>query len=341
MITSKRQHGLTLIELLVAMGLGVFLITGVVNVFLANKDSTQVENSLARLQENGRIAMDLLVADIQQSNYMGCNSAAGNIVTMADGVTFNGLLGFERLTGGWNPALPANLNAAFGGTARVGSDVIRLQQGVRLPITSAADISTASTAVSVASNPSCIAQDNVVVIANCVTAHVFRVTNTPACDGSATAFDFGASENTPSSMTTAYEAGSELMQFLERAWYVRDTGRRRTALNVPVFALYRRDGTVENEMVEGVEYMQVLYGQQLAAGNLRYVPANDASLDMSQVVSVRVALLMQSFEPVLDANDDTAYQVLDQSIDSAGTTYLHNGDRTLRRVFQTTVMLRN
>ena len=87
--------------------------------------------------------------------------------------------------------------------------------------------------------------------------------------------------------------------------------------------------------------MQVLYGQQLPAGNLRYVPANDASLNVSQVVSVRVALLMQSFEPVLDADDDTAYQVLDQSIDSAGTTYLHNGDRTLRRVFQTTVMLRN
>ena len=94
-------------------------------------------------------------------------------------------------------------------------------------------------------------------------------------------------------------------------------------------------------MVEGVEYMQVLYGQELGSGNLRYVPANDASLDMAEVVSVRLALLMQSFEPVLDADDATAYQVLDQSIDSAGTTYLHNGDRTLRRVFQTTVLLRN
>jgi type IV pilus assembly protein PilW len=337
----KRQSGLSLVELLVAMALGLFLITGVVNVFLANKDSTQVETSLARLQENGRIAMDLLVSDIQDSNYVGCNSTQGNIVTMADDVTFDGTFGYERLSGSWSPALPSDLNSAFGGTARVGSDVIRLQQGVRLPVTSAADILTTSTGVPVASNPTCISLDDIVVIANCVTAHVFRVTNTPACDGSATSFEFDASENTPASITTAYEAGTEVMQFQEKVWYVRDTGRRRTARNLPVFALYRLEDGVENEMVEGVEYLQVLYGQETAGGNLRYVPADDASLDMAQVVSVRVALLMQSFEPVLDGPDNTAYQVLDQSIDSTGTTYTHSGDDTLRRVFQTTVMLRN
>ena len=50
----NRQKGMSLIELMVAMGLGLFLILGVVNVFIANKDSTQVETSLARLQEMNR-----------------------------------------------------------------------------------------------------------------------------------------------------------------------------------------------------------------------------------------------------------------------------------------------
>ena len=62
---------------------------------------------------------------------------------------------------------------------------------------------------------------------------------------------------------------------------------------------------------------------------------------MSQVVSVRIGLLLQSFEPVLDAPDDTAYAVLDQSIDNTGTTFTHNGDFTLRRVFRTTALMRN
>jgi type IV pilus assembly protein PilW len=337
----NRQSGLSLVELLVAMALGLFLIMGVVNVFLANKDSTQLENSLARLQENGRIALDLLVSDIQDANYMGCNSTAGNFVTMADDLVITTMRGYERLSGSWNPPLPSAINTAIGTTARVGSDVVFLQQGVRLPVTSTADISTSSTAVSVGSNPTCVSQDDIVVIANCVTSHAFRVTNTPACDGSATSFEYSSAENTPSSISTAYETDSELMQFMEKVWYVRDTGRRRGALNYPVFALYRIEGGVENEMVEGVEYMQILFGQALGTGNLRYVPANDASLDMEEVVSVRVALLMQSFEPVLDADDATAYQLLDQSIDSTGTTYTHNGDKALRRVFQTTVLLRN
>ena len=80
---------------------------------------------------------------------------------------------------------------------------------------------------------------------------------------------------------------------------------------------------------------------QLASGNIRYVPASDATLDLNNVISMRVALLIQSFEPVLDAADTAQYRVLDETIDSAGTDYTHNGDRSLRRVFRTTAILRN
>ena len=60
-----------------------------------------------------------------------------------------------------------------------------------------------------------------------------------------------------------------------------------------------------------------------------------------EIVAVRVALLMQSYEPVLDAPDDRVYQVADQQIGASGTTLTHNGDLTMRRVFQTTVLLMN
>jgi type IV pilus assembly protein PilW len=55
-VTVVRQHGLSLIELMVALSIGAFLMLGIVTVFLANKDSSALENSLARLQENGRFA---------------------------------------------------------------------------------------------------------------------------------------------------------------------------------------------------------------------------------------------------------------------------------------------
>jgi hypothetical protein len=107
-----------------------------------------------------------------------------------------------------------------------------------------------------------------------------------------------------------------------------------------VFALFRRVGTQTEEMVEGVEYLQVTYGHEISGGNIRYVPADDVNFNADEVVSLRVALLLQSFEPVLNAPDSRVYQLLDESIGSTGTV-THNGDSTLRRVFHTTVLLRN
>jgi type IV pilus assembly protein PilW len=341
MAMMKRQSGMSLIELMVALGLGVFLIFGVISVFLSNKSSSQVETSLARLQENGRIALDVLVADIRDANYVGCTSGNDNLTIIANGANWTGLLGWERGTAGWTPTLPAAL-APISATARVGSDVINLQHGRTLNMGLASAVVPSSTAVSVAASSECVSKGERVIIAGCVTAHMFEVTNDPACDGSATTLGYDASANTPAVISPGYTvANTELLQYFDKTWYVRDTGRTRTDSDIPVYALYRRTNGTEEEMIEGVEYMQLLYGQQLASDNIRYVPASDASLDWEEVVSVRIGLLLQSFEPVLDAPDSAAYQVLDQSIDSEGTTFTHNGDRMLRRVFRTTAILRN
>ncbi len=343
MTTRIRQKGMTVIELIVAMGLGVFLITGVINVFLSNKASSQIETSLARLQENGRIAMDMLVSDLRDAYYIGCLSRSRFVDEMATGVDWEGMLGWERLTGGWSPALPGGLNGAIGGEARVGSDVLYVAHGRRLVAQTTATVNSLSNSIPLSSNLECISDGETVIIATCSHASLFEVTNTPACDGSATTFEFDATGNSKTNLDTDYPAGTELFQTFDKVWYVRDTDRTRTANDIPVFALYRRANGQEEEMVEGVEYLQVLYGQRLPnSNNTRYVPASDANLDLADdnIVSVRVAVLMQSFEPVLDANDANTYQVLDESIGD-DTTYAHNGDRTLRRVFQTTVLMKN
>jgi len=340
MTQMNKQSGMSLLELMVAMGLGLFLISGVVNVFLSSKDSSQLETSLSRLQENGRVGLDLLVSDIRDANYIGCTSGQANLNVMATGASWTGVLGWERSTTGWSPTLPASLNG-ISATNRLGSDVINVQHARPLNTPIAAAVVPGSVSVSVTNNPECVSKNDSVVIASCVTAHLFRVTNDPACDGSATTFAYGAASNSITSIEPGYTVDDELLQFLDKTWYVRDTGRRRTALNIPVYSLFRIVNGIENEMVEGVEYLQILYGQELPSGNFRYVAAGDANLDMAEVVSMRVGMLMQSFEPVRDARDSTAYQVLDQSIDSTGTTYTHNGDLTLRKVFQTTVLFRN
>ncbi|MCY0536225.1 PilW family protein, partial [Klebsiella pneumoniae] len=72
MSNPKRQAGVTLIELLVALGIGALLILGLVEVFSASRTAYQLSTGLARSQENGRFALDILQRDIRMAGHVGC-----------------------------------------------------------------------------------------------------------------------------------------------------------------------------------------------------------------------------------------------------------------------------
>ncbi|MFC1665831.1 PilW family protein, partial [Pseudomonadota bacterium] len=52
----KRTKGFTLIELMVAMVIGLFLLAGLIQIFFAGKQTYRLGDGLSRLQENGRFA---------------------------------------------------------------------------------------------------------------------------------------------------------------------------------------------------------------------------------------------------------------------------------------------
>ena len=64
------QHGFTLIELMIAMLIGVFLMTGVIQIFISAKQAYRLQENLSRLQENGRFAMDMITKDIRMAGYV-------------------------------------------------------------------------------------------------------------------------------------------------------------------------------------------------------------------------------------------------------------------------------
>jgi len=63
----KKQQGMTLIEMMIAMGLGVFLLAGVMGIFTSSKQSYRMLENLSRMQENGRFALDFMSRDIRQA----------------------------------------------------------------------------------------------------------------------------------------------------------------------------------------------------------------------------------------------------------------------------------
>ncbi|MGH8507059.1 MAG: PilW family protein [Stenotrophobium sp.] len=68
-MSARHQVGLTLIELMLALLIGLIIIAGVGEVFLAGRASYNVQQRLGDLQENGRFALLFLQRDIRQAGF--------------------------------------------------------------------------------------------------------------------------------------------------------------------------------------------------------------------------------------------------------------------------------
>ena len=69
----KGELGVTLVELMVAVVIGLLLMLGVIQVYLTSKQSYNAQAELARMQESGRFAMDLITRDLRRAGYWGGN----------------------------------------------------------------------------------------------------------------------------------------------------------------------------------------------------------------------------------------------------------------------------
>lgn len=69
-ISSKhKQSGLTLVELMVALLIGLILMWGVAQIFISNRQTYSTVDGLARLQENGQYALNLITREIRMAGY--------------------------------------------------------------------------------------------------------------------------------------------------------------------------------------------------------------------------------------------------------------------------------
>jgi type IV pilus assembly protein PilW len=66
------QTGLSLIEIMIALLIGAFLLGGVLQIFIGSKQTSRMQGNLSRLQENGRFALDFIGRDIRMAGYWGC-----------------------------------------------------------------------------------------------------------------------------------------------------------------------------------------------------------------------------------------------------------------------------
>jgi type IV pilus assembly protein PilW len=85
------QRGLSLIELMVAMVLGVLVAAGITTVFISTSNSNRAQSQLAHLQEEGRFAITRLKSDLGMANGQYCTGSGGSAHASASGPWLDGL----------------------------------------------------------------------------------------------------------------------------------------------------------------------------------------------------------------------------------------------------------
>ncbi len=317
--TSKnRQTGMTLVELLVAMLIGSVLIGGVLQVFTNTKQTYVIQESLSRLQENGRFAMNFINRDIRMADYWGC------FATGVGGINNN--LDFASNPAAFNYSLGAITGVqgtVAGNSALDAADSITIRgasgSGVFLTSASVDEIA----ALTVAAHD--FDANDLIFVTDCNKADIFQASGVTANTLLHTLT--GTPGNTTVSLSDIYGLDAQLYNVSTIKYSIQMGEGGRPAL----FKKNNADAAVE--LLEGVENMQILYGEDTNNDKTPdyYVSWNNV-LVKNNIVSLNITLL------VVSAEDNLASQPLAYTYNGATTT---PNDRRIRRVFSSTIAVRN
>ena len=326
----KHQHGFSLIELMVALVIGLLLLSAVLQLFLSSRQTFRVQQALGQIQQESRFAFDMLSRELRMIGYQGCaGSATLNPRVIADndadGVAdlqyaANLLLeGFDDGVGWGNPTPLPHLNG----------DVIRFVYGDGNSARLAGNMTSDNANIQITHDPGGLAAGDLLMVSDCLDADIFAATSVSQAGGSSVVtLAHAINRNLNNRLSKAYGANAHVMWLRHHSYFIAEED------NAP--GLYRIDTTGNTlRLVEGVEDMQILYGENNDGGNERradtYSRATEV-VDWSRVVALRLALLLRSHEAVAETPQPYQYRYF---ADAAPT------DRFLRRELVISVNLRN
>ena len=324
------QSGFSVVELMVAMALSLVLMAGVLSIFASSKLTYLNNEKTSRVQENGRLALDLIMRDIRSAGYSGCakavpfNSTLNNATTMLWDYS-RPMQGFEFTgPGTWAPVLNTTVIPAAQ-APQDGSDAILLRvaqrEGVALVMPTALTGATANPQVAGA-NPAPVA-GQIMLITDCNASTVFQVSGYASPNVSHATGTVPAPGNATTNFGYVFQGGARLIPMQTVVYYVRGN------------ALWRRvGGNAPEQLIDGVQALQIVYGEDTNSDRVvdNYVAANAVG-NWANIVSVSVSLLVQS-DALGNDIDPGTYNVL-------GTVVGPFNDRRLRMLFTSTAALRN
>lgn len=322
--SSAAVRGLSLVELLVSLLLGLMLSAGLVSAYLGAKRHSFHEEQMARMQENGRYAMRLITRELSMAGFFG---GAPGVAAVAPGA-----VGTDCSDGHW----------ALDG--REPLELVNDYAGASPPV------SLHATAFTCLSGAEIAAATDMIVIK--------RTAADPSLRGGLPAATLTSSTiqgwylRTVSGRPDRWEKlrpvdlarrgraqpTHSYWEAITRIFFIRpysESGIEGENLPTLCMETLAGDAMTSRCLVEGVEDLQLEFGVDFDGDGVpnQYLSAPEAG-EMRRVVAVKVHLLMRSIVTLAGHRDDKALRLGQKLLPVRQDAYL-------RRVVSSTVLLRN
>lgn len=305
----QRQRGVSLIELMVALVIGVVLAGAAVMIYANSKHGFVVQDNTASVQENGRFALHLLKEDIRLAGYWGLNyrpTTIGSVgaITLTNECIANWATDVTLPLGILN-----NTNATYTtcipdtdyydpDNDNVGSDVLTVRHASSEPVTTLVD------------------------------GDVYL--RTSLTNGLLFVWDASSPPD-----TDIGEVPADNHRLLAHAYYIRPFSTAGDGIPTLVREVIRGTAVAAEPLIEYVEDFQVTFGLDTNAdGDVdRYDNDGIDAADIDNVMTIIVEILVRAPTPEADYTNTRTYQLGDR-------THTPN-DGFRRQAFRQTIFVRN
>ncbi|MDO6563630.1 PilW family protein [Amphritea sp. 1_MG-2023] len=316
-VTAKaKQSGLSLIELMIAITIGLVMTGAVIQVYVQSSSSYQLQDELSYIQENGRYGLSEVIKELRMAGYSSCGSGAkvaNSVESGADMQFAYGLIGYgvdstdSMVTTGAIAVsdYPAELTDAWDGTDAL--QIYKANPDNALYVTS----HNPNSATIHIKGTHAYKPDTIMVLVDegCSQVGIFAITGPTNNNDNANHLNHNTGSGTVENCTKflggqftcssgapeskEYGPGSKVMSIDRTLYYIRNSGD-----DASIPGLYRSvfDGATE-EVVQGVEDMMISFGLDTdddGVANQYLTARNIKETEWVDVMSARVSFVMRS-----------------------------------------------
>ena len=325
----RDQKGMTLVELMIAMVIGLIVLGAVSSVFISTRQTFRTTDSLSRIQESARFALEMMARDIRMAGYIGCGNLNSIDVDMLATGSITNLL-FDNAV---ETEDGVSSSATIGGVALVeDTDTVSIIGAFDPAVVVANDGGIAD--LRTFGNPLEFQKNDILIVSDCVKADVFRVTNEPTIPKTAddehdlsveVTLEHAVEATGNRNRDNRYEQGAQVFRPRQYTYFIGLNAANRPALFRGALAADFITPVAPVELADNIENMSLVFRNAQGATVTGTAVGTAA-------VSVEIQLVLVSPEENVLPEPQTYV------FDGAPVT---STDNRMRQVFSTTVAIRN